>query len=138
MAARLALLLLVWGSLAASQPELWPPARQSSPGSGGIITTQPRRNNVPSAVRQGVILRALLPTYHCWFSYFSRCPRTVTSSRRRSLAKESLDARSVKEIVKQAVLQALGGRYMAGYKHLEYKETTTNPIKMENSRIKML
>ena len=127
MAARLALLLLVWGSLAASQPELWPPARQSSPGSGGIITTQPKRNNVPSAVRQGVILRALLPTYHCWFSYFSRCPRTVSSSRRWSLPQDSVDARSGWDILKQAVLQDQGGRYMTGNYFLDYKKNNHQP-----------
>ena len=150
MAGCVALLVLVCGSIAASSPVFWSSSSTSSPRAGGIIRNmersrqtgkpldemalkrnyQPKRNNdgllVPTEVSHDVTLNVLLPTYYCWFSYFSRCPRTVTSSRRRSLAKESLDARSVQEIVKQAVLQALGGRYMAGYKHPKYKKTTTN------------
>ena len=152
------LLVLVWGSLAVSHPEFWAPA---SPGSGGRIRNlertrlagknmdeitlkgnyQPKRNNngilVPNPVSRDVSVRPLLPNYYCWF-HFSKCPPNVLSTRR-SLTKEeamgSLDARSGRALVEQAVLQALGGRYMAGYKSGRQEDIHQGSRK---SRIEML
>ena len=107
------LLLLVCGSLAASHPQFWTTSSTSSPGSGGRIRNLERsltsgrsleeralegtgwyRNNdgiLDSRVSrdvEGAILRSELPKYYCWFNHFSGCPRSLRSSRRRSLPKK--------------------------------------------------
>ena len=127
------LLLLVCGSLAASHPQFWTTSSTSFPGSGGSMTsgrslgeralegTGWYRNNdgiLDSRVSKdvkGAILRSELPKYYCWFNHFSGCPRSLRSSRRRSLPKkiprESLHAMA---IVKRAMLQFLWRRYRTG------------------------
>ena len=146
-----ALLFLVWGSLAVSHPVFW--TSSSTSGFEEIIRNmertrmagknmdeitlkgnyQPKRNNngilVPNPVSRDVSC--------CWF-HFSKCPPNVLSTRR-SLTKEeamgSLDARSGRALVEQAVLQALGGRYMAGYKSGRQEDIHQGSRK---SRIEML
>ena len=134
------LLLLACGSLAASHPDFWTTSSTSSTGSGGRIGNLERsmtsgrsleeralegtgwyRNNdgiLDSRVNrdvEGAILRSELPKYYCWFNHFSGCPRSLRSSRRRSLPKkiprESLHAMA---IVKRAMLQFLWRRYRTG------------------------
>ena len=85
---------------------------------------------IPAAASRDVTMRSLLPTYNCRHHYFLRCPDR--SSIRKSLLKEkltdSLYARFGRVIVEQAVLQALGGSYMAGYKYKEDKKISKNAL----------
>ena len=153
-----ALLILVCGSLAASQQNVWFASSTSSLGSGGGIRNlerntltgrglaeralkrnyQAKRFNkgilVPAVISRDVTFRVLLPTYYCWFSYFSSCPRSLP----KEITAESLGARSSLDIAKQAVLQALGGTYMTGYNNPEYKKTSSDALKIENSIIRMI
>ena len=148
------LLFLVWGSLAVSHPEFW--TSSSTSGFEEIIRNmagknmdeitlkgnyQPKRNNngilVPNPVSRDVSVRPLLPNYYCWF-HFSKCPPNVLSTRRSQTKEEamgSLDARSGRALVEQAVLQALGGKYMAGYKSGRQEDIHQGSRK---SRIEML
>ena len=123
-----ALLLLACCSLLSSHPDFWTTSRTSSPGSGGRISNlersrlagenmegndQPKENNtaIPTVTKI-----YLLPKFNCRHRFNLKCPDWA--SKRRSLLKkkltESLYARFRHAIVKQAVLQALGGKYMAG------------------------
>ena len=159
-----ALLILVCGSLAASQQKLWFASSTSSLGSGGRIRSLERntlagrslaeralkRNYQAKRFNKGILVptisrdvptispdvtfRILLPTYYCWFSYFSRCPRSL----HKEITAESLGARSSLDIAKQAVLKALGGTYMTGYNNPEYKKTSSDALKIENSIIRMI
>ena len=153
------LLFLVWGSIAVSHPEFW--TSSSTSGFEQIIRNmertrlagknideitlkgnyQPKRNNngilVPNPVIRDVSILPLLPNFYCCF-HFSNCPPNVLSTRR-SLTKEeamgSLDARSGRALVEQAVLQALRGRYMVGYKSGRQEDIHQGSRK---SRIEML
>ena len=87
---------------------------------------QPEWNNDVTTVP--IVVRYVLPTDYCQYIHFPSCPRDVWSSRRMSLPK---DMESGWDILKQAVLQALGGRYMNGYKHQEDKKTSTNALKTD-------
>ena len=154
-----ALLFLVWGSQAVSHPVFW--TSSSTSGFEEIIRNmertrmagknmdeitlkgnyQPKRNNngilVLNPVSRDVSVRPLLPNYYCWF-HFSKCPPNVLSTRRSQTKEEamgSLDARSGRALVEQAVLQALGGRYMAGYKSGKQEDIHQGSRK---SRIEML
>ena len=147
-----ALLILVCGSLAAPHPVIW---AASSSGTAGRISNlertrmtgktldemalggsfSPKGNNDGTLVPLAVTVQALLPTYDCWF-YFLGCPSTVSSSRSPLKEKltESLFARYNRAVMEQAVMQALGGRYITGDKHQEDKKTSTNSINTLNSR----
>ena len=108
----LALLLLLWCSLAASHHDFLTTSSTSSSGSGGRIRIL-ERSRLSRKNLEGPTVRSLLPTY-CGFHYFSRCVplKYVLPSRGRSLPQEispeSLYARSGLTILEQAVLQALG------------------------------
>ena len=146
-----ALLLLACGSLLSSHPVFWTTSSTSSPGSPGRIRNlerskltggniafegndQHKGNNegvlVPTTVSRDVTMRSLLPKYNCHYPLFLRCPDR--SSRRRRLLKEkltkSLFAKFGQALVEQAVIQALGARYINGYKHQEDKKTSNNII----------
>ena len=140
-----ALLILVCGSLAAAHPVFW---AASSSGTGERVRNLERSRMTGETLEEmalggdndgtltplAVTVQPLLPTYNCWF-YFLGCSSTGSSSRRRSPLKEkltkSLYAISDRAVMEQAVIQALGGRYLIGY-----KKSSTNSINTLNSRNK--
>ena len=92
--------------------------QQIFPGSE-IIKTTLEKSRLSRKHLEGPSMCSLLQTYDCMLYFTSRCPWVVLSSRGRSLPNETSTeyGRSGLTIVQQAVLQALGGRYMARYQH---------------------